>query len=210
MAKKKTPVMLRPAGARSDKNPSLRAESFVVELLLERGKARSTHLLHVPSSREARWDGWKESRLLEFLRECAGLPKPAPPRKKTVAPAAASPAPEAPRVPMDLTIRQAGLPDHRVGKGQPLALELDLHAEGRARSAAYVARFLARRCDDGTRVQLADYAGMLNAPDGRVRIEVSAASAQRLRPGLYFVSASVESPSGGKGDSMNAGLLELV
>jgi hypothetical protein len=188
-ASKSAPQKKRKAAA---KPAGLRAEPFVVELYVDEGQVKTTSVLHVPSNKSDRWENWNDSRLNKFIRDKAKL---------TTHPAG---------VPVNLTIRQAALRRHRLSSGEVLALELDVHAEGRARVASYQASVYARRSDDGARIPLAASTGLLSGAEGKVSIEVPRAASAKLRPGLYFVSATVEPSYGGKGDQAQAGMLELV
>jgi hypothetical protein len=192
MASRKPAPKSAPAKKPKPTASGLRAEPFVVELYVDDGDVKSTSVLHVPTNQSDRWEDWNDSRLNKFIRDKAKL------------------ADRTPVVPVNLTIRQAALRSSRLSSGESLALELDVHADGRAGVAAYQASVSARRSDDGARVMLAASTGLLSGSDGKVCIEVPRSASDKLRPGLYFVSAAVEPSYGGKGDQVQAGLLELV
>ena len=200
---------------RTERSAAVKAEGFVVEIMREGERLRSTGVLHVKSNLSDRWDGFNEKRLAAFIRKHAGItavPVRSPKRKLAVV---AAPAPQpAPRasvaVPVNFEILDAGLRHRQMSRGQPMGLELALRAGTRSRSAPYQATIFVRHSDDAKLVSLSQSSGTLQAPEGKVSIEVSAQAMSALRPGLYFVTASVESPAGGRGDSASAGMVEVA
>jgi hypothetical protein len=204
----------------------VRTEPFVIELFVEDGTVKSTSILHVPTSQSARWNKWNGARLARFIRERGGLLASAIREKRPVTSASAASALTAPvpaveaagaaavaEAPADLPaikIRQVALRSRRLSGGGTLAVEMDLETEGRGGRSPYRASVMARSCENGARIPLATLTGLLAGTSGKVCVEVPANSSAQLKPGLYFVSASVELSSGGRGDLVQAGMLEMA